>query len=61
MYASWLKAQRFLLPQGVVGIQSVAVSHANYTGQVSHVGREEPCQGDGDVVEDETFIGHCQP
>ena len=55
-----LKAQKFLLPCGVVGIESVAIPHINYTGQVSNVGREEPCKGDGDIVKDETLIGHCQ-
>ena len=56
----WIKAQRYLLPGWVVGIENVAISHINYTGQVSDVGRKEPCKGDGDIVKDETLIGHHQ-
>lgn len=36
----------------------MAISHIDDTGQVSDVRREEPCQGDGDVVKGETLIGH---
>lgn len=38
----------------------MAISRINYTGQISDVGREEPCKGDGDIVKDETLIGHHQ-
>lgn len=56
----WIKAQRYLLPGWVVGIENVAISCINYAGQVSNVGREKPCKGDGDIVKDETLIGHHQ-
>lgn len=38
----------------------MAIPRDNDTGQVSSVGREEPHQGDGDIIEDETLIGHRQ-
>lgn len=53
--------QRSLLPGRVVGVERVAISHAEYTGQVSSVGRKEPHQGDGDIVEDEALTGRHQP
>lgn len=36
----------------------MAISHTNYTGQVSDIGKEEPRQGNGDIVKDET---HWRP
>lgn len=39
---------------GFIGIKSVAIPCDNDTGQVSSVEREEPHQGDGDIIKDET-------
>lgn len=38
----------------------MAVTRTDDAGQVSHIGREEPRQGDGDVLKDDVVPGHCQ-